>query len=103
MIPKLGKLFVFFNVAVALALVTWSVSLTSNRLDWIDKPEGFNAADENPYAADTNNLERLENSITSVNKMIIQGDKHQRRVTNKSSRPGAIHDQHIRGFSTNCI
>ncbi|MFO0935984.1 MAG: hypothetical protein U0798_05640 [Gemmataceae bacterium] len=70
MIPKLGKLFVFFNVAVALALVTWSVSLTSNRLDWIDKPEGFNAADENPYAADTNNLERLANKVSKINDAI---------------------------------
>ena len=67
MTAKFGKLFVFLNLIAAVALVAWAVSLTSNRLDWIDKPEGFNAADENPYADDTNNLERLASKVTKLN------------------------------------
>ena len=67
MTAKLGKLFVFFNIAIALALVVWAVSLTSNRLDWIDRPEGFNEADDNPYADDTNNLDRLAKKVAKLN------------------------------------
>ena len=67
MIPKLGKLFVFLNLIAAIGLVAWAVSLSSNRLDWIDKPEGFSAAEENPLADDTNNLERLAAKVTRLN------------------------------------
>ena len=67
MIATFGKLFVFLNIVTAIALVAWAVSLTSNQLDWLDKPAGFNAADENPYADDTNNLERLANKVTKLN------------------------------------
>lgn len=67
MIPKLGKIFVFVNLIAAIGLTAWAVSLTSNRLDWIDKPEGFNPGDENPLANDTNNIERLKNKVTRLN------------------------------------
>ena len=70
MAERIGKLFVFLNLIVALGLVAWAVSLTSNALDWTDTPEGFNKADENPYADDTNNLERLTSKITKLNEGI---------------------------------
>ena len=70
MAERIGKLFVFLNLIVALGLVAWAVSLTSNALDWTDTPEGFNKADENPYADDTNNLERLTGKITRLNEGI---------------------------------
>ena len=70
MAERIGKLFVFLNLIVALGLVAWAVSLTSNALDWTDTPEGFNKADENPYADDTNNIERLTGKITKLNEGI---------------------------------
>lgn len=70
MAQRIGKLFVFLNLIAALGLVAWAVSLTSNALDWIETPEGFNKADENPHADDTNNLERLTGKITRLNEGI---------------------------------
>lgn len=70
MAQRFGKLFVFLNLIAAVGLVAWAVSLTSNALDWTEKPEGFNQADENPYADDTNNLERLANKVTKLNEGI---------------------------------
>jgi peptidoglycan hydrolase CwlO-like protein len=37
---KLGKVLVFLNLFVAIALVTWATSLTANRLDWVSRTEG---------------------------------------------------------------
>jgi len=33
----IGKLLVFLNLFVALALLTWAASLSANRLDWVDR------------------------------------------------------------------
>lgn len=40
MITRIGKLLVFLNLLAAVALVTWAVSLTANRLDWVDRQDG---------------------------------------------------------------
>jgi hypothetical protein len=36
----LGKLFVFLNVFIAVALLTWAVSLYTNRVDWTEARDG---------------------------------------------------------------
>jgi DNA repair exonuclease SbcCD ATPase subunit len=67
MLARLGKLFVVLNAVAAVGLVTWAVTLTAGRLDWIDKDETYKATDENPYADDTHNLERLTTKVTRLN------------------------------------
>lgn len=67
---SLGKLFVFLNLIAAVGLAAWAFSLTQNRLDWVEKPEGFSDANEDPRANDTNNLARLTNKISRLNEGI---------------------------------
>lgn len=37
---RAGQVLVFVNLFVSVALVTWAVSLTTNRLDWVDRQDG---------------------------------------------------------------
>ena len=37
---RLGKILVFLNLLASVSLVTWAVSLSANRLDWIDRQDG---------------------------------------------------------------
>jgi hypothetical protein len=67
MLARLGKIFVFLNAIAAVGLVTWALTLTTSRLDWVDKDEGYKPSDENPMLNDTNNLDRLDTKIKMLN------------------------------------
>lgn len=57
---RAGKVLVFANLCVAVAIVTWAVSLTANRTEWFDTGEGAQRV--------TGELNRLRKEIQDLNR-----------------------------------
>jgi hypothetical protein len=66
MLAKIAKVLVFVNLAVSVGLVAWAVSLAFNRTDLVQKDAGASKKSEDPYADDTNNLERLQWKVEAL-------------------------------------
>jgi len=70
MMTTIGKALVFVNLVVAVGLLTWAVSAFAGRLDYVQKAEGAAPGDEDPFADDTSNLDRLQRKVDKLTKAI---------------------------------
>jgi hypothetical protein len=57
---KIAKILVFVNLVASVGLLTWAVSVFLNRVDLVQKDPAATKNNEDAYADDTSNIERLQ-------------------------------------------
>ena len=60
MTSKIAKILVFVNLVAVVGLLTWAVSVFLNRVDLVQKDPAATKNNEDAYADDTSNIERLQ-------------------------------------------
>ncbi|MGL6095542.1 MAG: hypothetical protein ACRC7O_07075 [Fimbriiglobus sp.] len=71
----IGKLLVFANLFVAVALLAWAVSLSANRLDWVDRTTADGTKIEGEISLLKKDIERSVKAITDANVGYSQAKK----------------------------
>jgi hypothetical protein len=66
MMTKIGKLLVFVNIFFSVGLLTWAVSMYTNRIDWLDSTNADGKV-EGQISTLKKEIDRLSRAITDAN------------------------------------
>ncbi|HEY2784175.1 MAG TPA: hypothetical protein VGJ05_04295 [Fimbriiglobus sp.] len=70
MLTPIAKALVFFNLLASVGLLSWAASAAFNRPDYAQKPADVTKGNEDPYADDTDNIERLQWKVEKLSDAI---------------------------------